>query len=379
MNFKYFYIFFFFTLTSCSTLKFWESSEIDIDEPMELSDIQISIPVKSNWKIQLSGENDLGNFVPGFSQEKLFFADITGAINAYAANSGNLLWSKKYNELSSGIAAGFGVVVVSDKMGNVVTLDQNDGSEIWSINVKARVLSKAAIDASAILVKTSAGELIALNKSDGEILWSYRSQLPLLTVRGSSSPVINEDKVIATFDNGRLGVFQLSTGFPIWDGAISYVSGTSELENLIDADSDPVIQGSLIYTTNYQGNVSIFDQAQKRAIWKSESSSFYSPVITKGLIIVIEDNSKIVTFSNKTLESSWTSGSLLNRNLSNPIAYKGNLIVGDYEGFIHIINPVNGKIIGRKNVSKNPIKSLSSRGDSFFAVDEKFNLFSLTI
>lgn len=379
MNFKYFYIFFFFTLTSCSTLKFWEGSEIDIDEPMELSDIQISIPVKSNWKIQLSGENDLGNFVPGFSQEKLFFADITGAINAYAANSGNLLWSKKYNELSSGIAAGFGVVVVSDKMGNVVTLDQNDGSEIWSINVKARVLSKAAIDASAILVKTSAGELIALNKSDGEILWSYRSQLPLLTVRGSSSPVINEDKVIATFDNGRLGVFQLSTGFPIWDGAISYVSGTSELENLIDADSDPVIQGSLIYTTNYQGNVSIFDQAQKRAIWKSESSSFYSPVITKGLIIVIEDNSKIVTFSNKTLESSWTSGSLLNRNLSNPIAYKGNLIVGDYQGFIHIINPVNGKIIGRKNVSKNPIKSLSSRGDSFFAVDEKFNLFSLTI
>jgi outer membrane protein assembly factor BamB len=98
-----------------------------------------------------------------------------------------------------------------------------------------------------------------------------------------------------------------------------------------------VVQGPLIYATNYQGNVSIFDQAQKRAIWKSESSSFYSPVITKGLIIVVEDNSKIITFSNKTLEKSWSSESLLNRSLSNPITYKGNLVVGDFEGFIHVI------------------------------------------
>ena len=27
-------------------------------------------------------------------------------------------------------------------------------------------------------------------------------------------------------------VFELESGFPVWDGAISYVSGSSELENL---------------------------------------------------------------------------------------------------------------------------------------------------
>lgn len=366
-------------ITSCSSLKFWESAEVDTDEPKPLSEIQKSIFLNENWVKKSNGENDLGNFLPSFSQEKLFFANNMGSINAFEAISGNEIWSKEYNELSSGIASGFGVVIVSDELGNVIALNQNDGSELWSINVKAKVLSRAAIDASAVMIKTSAGELISLDKNNGEILWSYRSQLPLLTVRGSSSPVIADDKVIATFDNGRLGVFQLSTGFPIWDGAISYVSGTSELENLVDADSDPVVQGSLIYATNYQGNVSIFDQAQKRAIWKSESSSFYSPVITKGLIIVVEDNSKIITFSNKTLEKSWSSDLLLNRSLSNPITYKGNLVVGDFEGYIHVINPINGKIIGREKVSKNPIKSLSSRGDYLYVIDEKFSLFSLTL
>ena len=63
------------------------------------------------------------------------------------------------------------------------------------------------------------------------------------------------------------GVFELNTGFQVWDGAISYVSGVSELENLIDSDSDPVVDGTLIYTTNYQGNLNIFDTTQKMLIW----------------------------------------------------------------------------------------------------------------
>ena len=289
------------------------------------------------------------------------------------------MWSTKESELSSGTASGFGVVVVSDKLGNVISYDQIDGTKLWSKNVKAGVLSQAAIDASVVVVKTSAGELIALDKNNGEIVWSYRSQLPLLTVRGSSSPVIDDDKVIATFDNGRLVVFQLATGFPLWDGAISYVSGTSELDNLVDADSNPVIAGSLIYAVNYQGNLSIFDQSQKRSIWKSKSSSFYSPVITKGLVIVVEENSKIITYSNKTLEESWNSDEYLNRSLSNPISFKGNLLVGDYEGYVHVINPINGKTVGRKKISKQPIKSLSSRGNAIYVVDESFNLFSLSI
>ena len=65
----------------------------------------------------------------------------------------------------------------------------------------------------------------------------------------------------------------------IWDGAISYVSGNSELENLIDSDSNPVVEGGLVYTTNYQGKLNIFDISQRRSIWSYDISSFYSPIV----------------------------------------------------------------------------------------------------
>ena len=53
--------------------------------------------------------------------------------------------------------------------------------------------------------------------------------------------------------------------------------------------------------------------------------------------------------------------------------------MGDYEGYVHVINPINGKTVGRKKISKQPIKSLSSRGNAIYVVDESFNLFSLSI
>ena len=369
-------------LSSCSSLssmKFWGNDELDFDEPRPLQDISNIKSIKTNWNLSFSGENYLGNFVPAFSADNIFFADSTGQIKSFSSSQGKVNWEKKVNSLSSGIASGFGMLVVADIDGNIISLNQADGSILWSVNVKGEVLAPSAISTKFVIVKTGSGELIALDRNSGEIVWSYRSKLPTLTIRGSSSPVIDDDKVYVSFDNGRLTVFELDSGFPVWDGAISYVSGTSELENLIDSDSNPIVEAGLVYTANYQGNLNIFDIAQKRSVWQAEASSFYSPLLIKGLIVLVESASNMKSYSTKTLQESWTSDEFLNRQLSNPIAFDGNVMIGDFEGYIHIIDPLNGKPVGRKKISKKPIKMIISRSKNFYAVDESFNLFSLSI
>ena len=371
-----------FILSSCSSLqglKFWETDEVDPDEPKELSSYENQKDISITWNLSFDGENEIGNFEPGFSSQNLFFADSEGTLSSISLKSGEKEWSTELNFLASGTAAGFGILVVADVDGNVIALDQKDGSQLWSTNVKGEILSKSVIDTQIVVVKSGSGELIGLNRVTGEIEWSYRSKLPPLTVRGSSSPVLSDDKIFVSFDNGRLGVFDINSGFPLWDGAISYASGTSELDNLIDGDSSPVIEGGLVYTTNYQGNLNIFDIAQKRSVWTSETSSFYSPVIMRGLLIVADANSIIKSFSLSSLEESWLNEDYLNRGLSNPVSYKGSLIVGDFEGYIHIIDPLNGKTIGRKKLSRKPIKSIFTRSNSLYVIDEAFNLFSVNI
>ena len=375
---KIYSLFLVLMLTSCSTmdsLRFWQNDEIDTDEPRDLISFSNQKFIEIEWKKSFEGENILGNFVPGFSSQKVFFSDSQGTVSSMNAIDGNILWTKELDFLASGTSAGYGIVVVSDTKGNVIALTQDQGTILWKSNVKGEVLSKAAIDAKLVIVKTNSGELIALDKDTGSIEWSYRSKLPLLTVRGSSSPVILDDKIYTSFDNGRLGVFDLNSGFPLWDGAISYVRGVSELENLIDADSPPVVEGGLIYSTNYQGNLNIFDIAQQRSVWSYETSSFYSPVIIKGMLIIIEANSAIRSFAVQTMEESWLSEDYLNRDLSNAVSFKGDLAFGDFEGFVHIVDPLNGKTVAREKISRKPIKTVFSRSNKLYAIDEAFNLF----
>jgi outer membrane protein assembly factor BamB len=381
MKYNYLFITIFF-VTSCSTVPSFGlfDNDIDPDEPAILKNIEDEkAKLKINWSKKYKGENLLGNFSPSFSSKSLFFGDQEGNIDSLNAKSGDSLWSFKHNkEITSGISAGFGSIIFADEDGEIINLNQSDGTLIWKKNIKTEVLTAMPITAKYIIIKSSSGDLIALDKFSADVVWSYRSVLPSLTVRGSSMPVIEQDKIYTTFDNGRLSVFELNNGFPLWDGAISYTEGTSDLENLIDSDASPVVDGRLIYANNFQGNLAIFDSAQKRMIWKTKSSSFYSPLLLRNMMILTEYNSIIRSFSTKTFSESWKSEEYKNRNLSNAINFKGNIIFGDDKGFIHILDPLNGITIGRIKISKKPIKTLISRSDSFYAVDENFELFSLS-
>ena len=404
-------------LSSCSTMAFWNNpeeevepkesrsfidiitfwdngiEEVDLSEPKVLSDISNQEELVLNWKIALpsdrsasdfipnfSGEggNKLGSFLPAFIGDTVFIANGDGAVGSFNQDSGSENWIVNVQPLASGISAGFGILVVAGSQGELICLSQNDGSIIWSIDVGSEILASAALDAKLVLVKTSSGELNAYNISNGSREWSYRSQLPTLTLRGSSPPVIEEGIAYAAFDNGRLGAFQVDTGFLVWDGAISYVEGTSELDNMIDADAAPVLEGGLLFIANYQGQIAAFDPAQRRIVWAEEASSFYSPVISKGVMAVLETDSTFKTFSTKTFMPSWVNKDYYLRKLSNADTYKGSIVVGDFEGYVHFINTLNGSTTSRMKLTRSPIKSITARANNIFIVDEQFNLYSVS-
>ncbi len=367
------------SMTSCSSLMFWKSDEVDPDEPRDLMDFNEKFELIENWEIKFKGENVLNNFIPAFSGSNLFFVDQEGNVSSMDIESGQVIWEIELEKkISTGIVAGFGKLFLSDDQGNLICIDQDDGALLWKSFAGGEVLANVAVDAGLVVVKTASGFLNAFNIETGSEEWSYRSLAPTLTVRGSSSPIIEENIVYATFDNGRIGAFNLRTGLPLWDGAISFSEGVSELDNLLDADSSPVLDGNRIYTVNFQGNLSVFDAAQRRTVWQSNESSFYEPFLLRGVLGIISIDSKISTYSSRTFEESWKLEEYALRELSNPETFKGYILVGDLEGYIHAIDPLTGITAARKKVSRNKITTLISRTDSFYAIDEKMRLFSLS-
>jgi len=368
-------------ISSCSTLAFWDDdSNEEVIEPVALKSFKNEYPISVEWKKSFKGENNLGSFKPSFYSGNMLIADPEGNIFSTNPRSGKLNWKINIDrELAAGVASGFGKLIVSDVNGFVIAIDSETQDIIWKKNIGGEVLSNAVVSASLILAKNSVGELVALSASSGEKKWSFRSQLPALTVRGTGEPIIENGIVFSTFDNGRLAAFQLDTGFFLWDAPISFVEGSSELENLIDADSAPVLAKQLIFATNYQGNLTAFDIAQKRPVWNSNASSFYSPIVANNMIMVIQDNGSILSFSLANLSPSWTSEEYLRRQLSSAAAYKNLLLVGDLDGYVHAINPLTGVTVGRKKVSGNPIMSIITFREFAYVVDQDSNIAAIKL
>ena len=365
-----------FLVSSCSTLSFWSSeSDEETSEPIKLKKIQNLYPIEVVWKRSFDGKNDLGSFIPSFYSGEMIVADPEGNLISMNPSSGKVNWNIDLKrDLSAGTASGFGKIVLSDTDGFLVAIDTDSKETLWEKNIGGEILSNGVISASLVLIKNSIGELVALDSSTGDVKWSFRSQLPALTVRGTGEPIIENGIVFSSFDNGRLAAFQLETGYFLWDGPISFLEGTSELENLIDSDSSPVIAQSLIFATNYQGRLTAFDIAQKRPVWNAEASSFHSPIIGNNMLMVVQDDGSILSFSMTNLSPSWNSKEYLRRELSNGLIHKNLMLVGDVEGYVHIIDPLNGITVGRKKVSGNPIMSIVSFRNLAYVIDQESNI-----
>ena len=60
---------------------------------------------------------------------------------------------------------------------------------------------------------------------------------------------------------------------------------------------------------------------------------------------------KIEAYDLSSGQKLWTNDQLLHRNLSNPVMFDNNLVVGDLDGYLHILDTNTGNLIGRAKTS----------------------------
>ena len=59
--------------------------------------------------------------------------------------------------------------------------------------------------------------------------------------------------------------------------------------------------------------------------------------------------------------------------------YKNLLLVGDLEGYVHVINPLTGITVGRKKVAGKPIMSIVTFRDLAYVVDQDSNIVAIKL
>ena len=99
-----------------------------------------------------------------------------------------------------------------------------------------------------------------------------------------------------------------------------------------------------------------------------------------GQIYVVNESDKILALDKETGEISWESESFLRRELTAPVAYSNYLVVGDAEGYLHFLAQRDGRMIARRKIDGDGIRTkVTVAGDTVFVLTNSGNLYALSL
>lgn len=282
----------------------------------------------------------------------IFTLDPQGDVAAYKGKQ--RLWETKVSKqgLSSGVEAAEGMVIVGNKKGQLFALDQATGQQKWSAQLSGALLSAALIQSGRVITVSNDGTVYAHDLATGQQVWTYNLPNVQFSLRGMASPVALDSRtVLIASSNAYVYALDVLSGIPRMQRRVSVSEGRSDIQRLNDIDGDPVVAGQFLVTTSFQGQVTVTDLASQQVVWSEDASSIQRPEVSNNTVYVAQADGKITAYALTTGEQLWQNESLLNRQLSNPVMLGQDLVVGDLEGVLHLIDPTSGQLVGRSKTS----------------------------
>jgi len=329
-------------------------------DPMELFDIETSVKVKRVWSKKIGGEADFLRVAlrPIGDGNRLYAASRDGNVTALNPETGKQIWRTKLDiGLTAGPGTGEGLVAVASEDGFVIVLDAANGNEVWRVNVEGEALATPLIKGESIIVQTIDNNLKALSLFDGGLRWSIQQTTPVLTMRGSATPVIAGSTVIAGFDSGRLVAADIDSGTIVWEGLLSPPQGRSDLDRLADIDGSLALVGQDVYAAGYQGRIASMAVESGQVLWSREFSSAVGVSADWNSLYSTRADGAVVALTRRNGTETWRYEFLLRRELTLPVPFGTTVVVGDLEGYLHFFSTIDGTPVARLRFGKEAITS----------------------
>ena len=374
-----------FSIAGCSTISGWfDSDDDDPMAPMALSDITETVKIKELWSVGVGdGQGDgFYRLQPAISGEVIYAASADGEVVAVDRKRGKTLWEVDLDiSLSGGVGVYKDVLLLGSSEGLVLKLDANTGEQLWTTMLTGEILSPPQANGKVVVAQTYNGKLQGLDFATGQLLWTYNSNVPVLTLRGTSVPIMENNRVYAGFASGRVLAFDAQTGSIVWDGRVAIPQGRSEIERIVDVDGTMELAGNELYAVSYQGSVVAIDIESGRKIWQQKASSFSGVSLGFGNVYAADEDGTLNAFMRNGEGVRWSQGALGYRQLSRPTPVGSYVTVGDFEGYLHVLSQVDGDFVGRVRVDSDGVRAdmLSEDGILYvFANDGELVAYEIT-
>ena len=348
-------------LGACSTIKGWfDSDDDEANQPAELVDIQETVKIKKLWSVGVGNGQGKGFYKlqPIISGDVIYAASEEGELKAIDRTRGKTLWKKDLEtNLSGGVGLYENSLLLGTSEGVILKIDAGSGEVLWTTRLSGEVLAPPQGNGRVGVAQSYDGKLQGLDFETGEKLWIYDSNVPVLTIRGTSAPILQDDRVYVGFANGRVMAFNVENGSVVWEVRVAISQGRSEIERIVDVDGTMALVGNELYVASYQGRVMAINVASGRKLWQQDVSSFSGVSQGFGNVYVTDEDGTLSAYLRNGQGLRWQQSALAFRGLSRPIPVSSYVAVADFEGIVHFVSQVDGEFVGRVKVDGDGVRA----------------------
>jgi len=338
----------------------------------ELGPIDNTISTEIVWSTKVgtgTGEH-YSRLTPAYNDDTVYVADRHGMVQALNASNGRVKWQRSFSErrpvfgrffageparISGGLVVAGSYVFFGTENGKAYALNKDSGETVWESSLPGEVLSKPAVGEGRVVFHLGSGLIAGLNAQSGEQVWLHEEEVSLLSLRGTSTPVISNGGVFLGTASGKAIVLIAEGGQLAWEERLSVPSGSTDLERLVDADGSPVHVGTTLYIGTFNGEFSALDLNSGDILWRRDYGSWRAPVRANNRIVLVDQRSHMVSLDRFSGNESWRNNDLYYRSLTEPAVHENYLISGDRFGVLHWVDARSGNLAGRLELNDEPI------------------------
>lgn len=343
------------------------------------------------WKTSIgTGSSETHKLLssPVLHHGTLFTMDANGLVSAICAKDGRTIWQTSTTPtdtnstaLGGGVSCDQDTVYAATSFTEVVALNQNDGTEKWRVSVNNPCRVAPVLDKGRIFVTTVANEIYALDAKTGGILWTHTGMGELTGMLGTATPAIVGDFIITPYTSGEVFSLRTENGYPAWSDTLSTVLGVDAISSIPHIRALPVVYGDSVYLVSHGGRLVCLDINTGIRKWQREFSGINTPAVVGDYLFMITTPNELIAFKRNTGEVNWVVNLPKSEDKSyvvwtGPRVVDDRLVICGSNGDILFMNPQNGSLIQKLNVSDSFVQSPIIVDETLYILGESGTLYA---
>ncbi|WP_234035101.1 outer membrane protein assembly factor BamB family protein [Aurantiacibacter sediminis] len=315
------------------------------------------------WTAQISGTTNTRRLAsaPIAADGMVFAVDTSAVIHAFDANTGARRWQHRIEvsgdledaTFGGGAAYNGGRIYATNGVGDVVALNAATGEQIWRVKPSGPLRGAPTVAFNNVFVMTQDNQIFALSTEDGEVSWQQAAATGQSGVFGVAAPAAGQGTVIAGFSSGELVAYRYENGRELWSDALARTSISTQVGTLTDVDADPIIDQGRVYALGQGGRMAAYELLTGQRIWELTLAGISAPTIVGEWVFTLTDDARILAIQRNTGRIRWMTQLEQWRDpedregpifWTGPVLADGRLWIASSRGYVKSVDAMTGTV-----------------------------------